>query len=57
MITVAVHAKTVVERASEKVEAWLKKAMVDGMDEVLNGAGDPRVPDEVETRVAKTWAG
>lgn len=31
--------------------------MVDGMDEVLNGAGDTRVPVEVETQVAKTWAG
>ncbi len=55
-----VHDEIVVEcdeSDSEKVEAWLKKAMVDGMDEVLNGAGGPRVPVEVETRVAKTWAG
>jgi DNA polymerase-1 len=45
------------EHYAEEVEAWLKKAMVDGMDEVLNGAGEPHVPVEVETRVAKSWAG
>jgi hypothetical protein len=33
-------------------------AMVDGMDEVLNGpeTGDARMPVEVETQIAKTWA-
>jgi DNA polymerase-1 len=43
----------------EKVKAWLEKAMIDGMDEVLNGpaVGGPRVPVEVETEVGKTWAG
>ncbi len=47
------------ERHAEKAEAWLRKAMVDGMDEVLNGpeTGEARVPVEVETRIAKTWAG
>jgi hypothetical protein len=40
------------------VDAWLKKAMVDGMDEVLNGpeVGGPHVPVEVETQITKTWA-
>lgn len=57
-----VHDEIVVEcdeRDAEKAEAWLKKAMVDGMDEVLNGpeVGGARVPVEVETRIAKTWAG
>ncbi len=34
----------------KKVEAWLKKAMVDGMDEVLNGSEEgPHVPVEVES--------
>jgi DNA polymerase I-like protein with 3'-5' exonuclease and polymerase domains len=55
-----VHDEIVVEcdeNDAEKVKAWLKKAMVDGMDEVLDGAGSPHVPVEVETRVARTWAG
>jgi hypothetical protein len=32
--------------------------MVDGMDEALNGprAEGPRVPVEVETQIAKSWA-
>jgi DNA polymerase-1 len=47
------------EYEAEKVEAWLEKAMIDGMDRVLNGpdAEDPRVPVEVETQVAKSWTG
>jgi hypothetical protein len=33
--------------------------MIDGMDRVLKGpgVGGPRVPVEVETQVAKSWAG
>ncbi len=47
------------EDDAEKGEAWLKKAMIDGMDGVLNGpeVEGPCVPAEVETKVAKTWAG
>ena len=47
------------EDKAEKVEAWLEKVMIDGMDEVLNGpdVGGPRVPVEVETQIGKTWAG
>ena len=46
------------EDEDEKVKAWLEKAMIDGMDEVLNGpeVGGPRVPVEVETQITKTWA-
>jgi DNA polymerase-1 len=53
----AVHDEIVVEcdeGEAEKVEAWLKNAMVDGMDTVLN-ATEPNVPIEVETSVAQTW--
>jgi DNA polymerase-1 len=53
----AVHDEIVVEcdeGDAEKVKAWLKKAMVDGMDAVVN-ADEPRVPIEVETSVSKTW--
>ena len=58
----AVHDEIVVEcdeKGVQKVEAWLKKAMIDGMTEILH---DPetdglRVPIEVETKISKTWAG
>jgi DNA polymerase-1 len=58
----AVHDEIVVEceeADAQKVEAWLERAMIDGMDEVLNGpvAEGPRVPVEVEARNAETWAG
>jgi DNA polymerase-1 len=57
-----VHDEIVVEcdeDKAEKVEAWLEKAMIDGMDKVLNGpeVGGPRVPVEVETQIDKSWAG
>lgn len=43
----------------QKAEAWLKKVMIDGMDEVLNGPGvqGSSVPAEVETKIDKTWLG
>jgi DNA polymerase-1 len=58
----AVHDEIVVEcdeGQAEKVETWLEKAMVDGMEEILRGADidGPRVPVEVEVRSGKTWAG
>jgi DNA polymerase-1 len=57
-----VHDEIVVEcdeDEAKKVEAWLEKAMIDGMEEVLNGpgVGGPRVPVEVETQPGKSWAG
>ena len=53
----AVHDEIVVEcdeGDAEKAEAWLKKAMVDGMDAVVN-VTDPKVPIEVETSVSQAW--
>jgi hypothetical protein len=43
----------------KKVETWLEKALIDGMARGLNGPNveGSRVPVEVETQVAKTWAG
>ena len=57
-----VHDEIVVEcdeEEAEKATTWLEKAMIDGMDEVLNGSNvkDPRVPVEVETQGSKSWAG
>ena len=56
----AVHDEIVVEcdeGDAKKVEAWLKKAMMDGMDEVVNGlkAEGPSVPIEVEVESSRTW--
>jgi hypothetical protein len=47
------------EDEAQKVVAWLEKAMVDGVAEVLTGPDveAPRVPVEVETQIAKSWAG
>lgn len=55
-----VHDEIVVEcdeNEAAKVETWLKEAMVDGMEEAIDGpsAGHSAVPIEVETRRAKTW--
>lgn len=58
----AIHDEIVVEcdeEDAEKVEAWLKKAMIDGMQAALKGAeaGGPRVPVEVELKTGGTWGG
>jgi DNA polymerase-1 len=58
----AVHDEIVVEVDKDKVEeaqAWLKAAMVEGMERALNDpdAEGPGVLVEVETRISKTWAG
>jgi hypothetical protein len=47
------------EGDAKEVEAWLKKAMVDGMDGVLNAPDvkGPHVPVEVEVESGGTWAG
>ena len=57
-----VHDEIVVEcdeKDVEKAEAWLKKAMIDGMDEVVNGlkADSPPVPIEVEAKASEAWEG
>jgi len=38
------------------VQAWLEKAMVEGMDALLNHAEEAHVLVEVESRVAICWA-
>jgi DNA polymerase-1 len=47
------------EDQTEKVKAWLEEAMIEGMEEVINGseAGTTRAPVEVETQIGKTWVG
>jgi DNA polymerase-1 len=58
----AVHDEVVVEcpeEQAEEVKVWLVKAMVDGMNEVLNpGLGDDYpdwVPVEVEAEILESW--
>jgi DNA polymerase I len=52
------HDEIVVEcdtvRTAE-AQAWLEKAMIDGMDTVLNGTNEGHAPVEVETRIARSW--
>ena len=45
------------EEDVEKVEAWLERAMVDGMTDVLAGPDNegPGVPVEVEVESGRTW--
>jgi DNA polymerase-1 len=56
----AVHDELVVEcpeEQAEEVKAWLVKAMVDGMETVVNGpeVEAPRIPIEVEVESSKAW--
>ena len=47
------------EDEAEQVGQWLEKAMIDGMDVVLNcpEAGDVHIPVEVEVESGRSWHG
>jgi DNA polymerase I-like protein with 3'-5' exonuclease and polymerase domains len=45
-----------IEQAVE-AKAWLEGAMIEGMDAVMNSAGEARVPVKVEARIARSWGG
>ena len=52
------HDEVVVECDAEQaadVKAWMEKAMIDGMDAVMNDTGKAPVPVKVEARVATGW--
>jgi len=52
------HDEVVVEcdaKQAADVRAWLERAMIEGMDAVLNGMNEELVPVEVEGRVARSW--
>lgn len=58
----AVHDEIVVEcdeADAEKASEWLRRAMVDGMERVLNASATngQRVPVEVESAVGRSWTG
>src|SRR3712207_3233125 len=53
------HDEVVVECDAEKaadVKAWLEKAMIEGMDAVMNGTDEVDVPVEVEARIVRSWS-
>jgi len=59
-----VHDEIVVEgneKDVEKADAWLKRAMIDGMYEIVNSGLDTdhpdRVPIEVDVEILKSWGG
>jgi DNA polymerase I len=52
------HDEVVVECDAEHaadVKAWLEKAIIEGMDAVMNGTVEVDVPVEVEARIARSW--
>jgi len=52
------HDEVVVECKAEQAtdaKSWLERAMVEGMETVLNNTSTYGVPVEVESRVASSW--
>jgi DNA polymerase I len=52
------HDEVVVECDGERAaaaKAWLEKAMIEGMDAVVNGTLEVQIPIEVEARIARSW--
>jgi DNA polymerase I len=43
------------EDRGEETKHWLKKAMIEGMEAVLNGTDEVHVPVEVEAWMARSW--
>jgi DNA polymerase I-like protein with 3'-5' exonuclease and polymerase domains len=43
------------EERGEETKRWLEKAMIEGMDAVMNGADEVDVAVEVEARIARSW--
>jgi len=43
------------EDRGEETKGWLEKAMIEGMEVVLNGMNEVHVPVEVEVRIARSW--
>ena len=53
------HDEVVVECAAEKAanaRVWLEKAMIEGMDVIVNGTDEVDVPIEVEARIVRSWS-
>jgi DNA polymerase-1 len=53
------HDEVVLECDAEQAadtKAWLKKAMIEGMEAALNGTDEVDVPVEVEARIVRSWS-
>jgi DNA polymerase I len=54
------HDKVVVEcdrDRGEEAKRWLEKAMIEGMDTVLNRTDEEPLLIEIESRIARSWGG
>ncbi len=52
------HDEIVVECDAEQPEdtrRWLERAMIEGMDDILNGMGEGQMPVAVESRIINSW--
>jgi DNA polymerase-1 len=52
------HDEVVVECDAERAayaKAWLEKAMIEGMETVLNSRDEAHIPVEVEGRTRRSW--
>jgi DNA polymerase I-like protein with 3'-5' exonuclease and polymerase domains len=52
------HDEVVVECETEQAEdvrAWLEKAMIEGIEAIMQGRGEVNVPVEVEARISRSW--
>jgi DNA polymerase I len=52
------HDEIVIEcdaKQAADAKAWLEKAMIDGMEAIMNGTIKVHVPVEVESRIARSW--
>ena len=59
MLVLVCHDEVIVECNAEQAtdaKIWLKRAMVEGMEAVLNGTEEVDVPVEVEARIARNWS-
>ena len=58
VLVLVCHDEIVVERGVAQavdVKFWLERAMIEGMDVVLNDTDEVDVPVEVEARIARSW--
>jgi DNA polymerase I-like protein with 3'-5' exonuclease and polymerase domains len=58
VLVLVCHDEIVVECNAEQAEdakAWLEMVISEGMDTVMNDAGEVHLPVEVERRIARSW--
>jgi DNA polymerase I-like protein with 3'-5' exonuclease and polymerase domains len=58
VLVLVCHDEVVVKcdaKQAADAKAWLEKAMIDGMNAVMNSTDGVRVPVEVEARIGRCW--